>query len=44
MDRREFLKICGDGLLTLFLSGCDSRSLVESSKFPEQARQIGANL
>ena len=31
MDRREFLKICGGGILTLFLSGCGT-SIVNTEK------------
>ena len=44
MNRREFLKLGGMGALTVFLSGCGARSLVERSQFPEQARQIGEHL
>ena len=44
MDRREFLKVTGAGALTLFLSGCGSRSAIEGSEFPEQAFRIGKSL
>ncbi len=44
MNRREFLKISGIGAMTLFMSGCGARSLVEKSEFAAMAYKIGTNL
>ena len=44
MDRREFLKVSGTGMLTLFLSGCGVNMLSGTSKVaagPEVKRQQG---